>query len=127
MRFLVSLLFLIPLAAQAPQGGPPQGGRGMSEPRNLRILKPDEIQTTMRSFTAGLGVRCDFCHVQGNFSSDENRVKLTARNMIAMVQQINTHFGGNPRVTCYTCHRGETEPKSAPQAAATATPTTPGR
>ncbi len=98
----------------------------MQEPKNLKILKPDEVMNTMRTFTSGLGVRCDFCHIQGDFASDENRVKLTARNMIAMVQQINTHFGGNPKVTCYTCHRGETEPKSAPPAAAAATPL-PGR
>jgi hypothetical protein len=123
MRLLIPVLFLMPLAAQPPQGGPPQGG----EPHNLKVLKPEEVRPMMRTFTAGLGVRCEFCHMQGDFASDENRRKLTARNMIAMVQQINTHFGGNPRVTCYTCHRGETEPKSAPPAAAAAEPAPPGR
>ena len=74
----------------------------------------------MRSFTAGLGVRCDFCHVQGDRASDENHMKVVARNMVSMVQQINTHFNGSPKVTCYTCHRGESEPKNAPQAATAA-------
>lgn len=97
----------------------------MQEAKNLKILKPEEVMPSMRSFTAGLGVRCDFCHVQGDRASDENPKKLTARNMIAMVQQINTHFNGSPKVTCYTCHRGETEPKSTPTPDAAVAP--PGR
>ena len=70
----------------------------------------------MRTYTAGLGVRCDYCHVQGDFASDENHKKVVARMMITMTQDINSKFPGaaRERVTCYTCHRGETEPKSAP-------------
>jgi hypothetical protein len=67
--------------------------------------------------------------VQGNFPSDERREKLTARRMMEMVKNINaTTFAsrkpqegdsplGGP-VTCYTCHRGEEHPVSAPPAAA---------
>ena len=110
MRSLMLVLFLIPLCAQ-----PPQGGRGMPEPKNLKILKPDELMPAMRSFTTGLGVRCDFCHAQGDFASDEKRPKLTARRMIEMTRDINqTNFHGRERVTCYACHHGEQEPKSAP-------------
>jgi len=111
MRLLISMLFLLPLAAL-----PPQGGRG--EPKNLKILKPEQVMPMMRSFTTGLGVKCDFCHVSGDFSSDDKRMKLTARRMIEMVGQINTNnFNGRERVSCYTCHHGENEPKSAPPAA----------
>jgi hypothetical protein len=70
----------------------------------------------MRAFTAGLGVKCDYCHVQGNFASDDNPKKEVARHMIEMVEKINANFpDGKMHVTCYTCHRGEAEPKTAPE------------
>ncbi len=129
MRLLatLSLACLIPLfAQQPPQEGGRQGGGGRTPPapKNLKILKVEPGQSVipvMRAYTAALGVRCDFCHVQGDFASDENRKKLTARMMISMVQDINSKFPGNrERVTCYTCHRGEAAPKTAPPAAAPA-------
>ena len=119
----LSLACLIPLFAQQPpqQGG---GGRTPPTPKNLKVLKVEPGQSvipTMRSYTTALGVRCDFCHVQGDFASDENHKKDTARMMITMVQDINSKFRGNrERVTCYTCHRGEAEPKTAPPATAPA-------
>lgn len=117
MRFLPALLFLLPLAAQTPQEVP-RPGRAPQEPKNLKILKPDEVRTAMRSFTQGLGVNCGFCHAQGDMASDDNPHKVTARGMIAMMRQANASFpDGKERVTCYTCHRGESEPKSAPPAA----------
>jgi photosynthetic reaction center cytochrome c subunit len=68
----------------------------------------------MRTFAAGLGVQCSYCHVEGDFSSDENPKKESARRMIRLVQKINTDFpDGKMHVSCYTCHRGETEPKNA--------------
>ncbi len=123
MRHLPALLAiaLLPLAAQPPQqegGAPPQGGPPQQEaPRNLKILKPEEVRTKMRTFTAALGVRCDFCHVQDR-ASDENPHKEIARKMIAMTQQVNAAFPNSTRerVTCYTCHRGEQEPKTGPPA-----------
>ena len=102
------MLFLLPLCAQPPQGGRPA-------PKNLKILKPDEVMTAMRSFNTSLGVKCDFCHVAGDNASDDKKPKLKARMMIEMTSQINTtHFNGKERVSCYTCHHGENEPKSAP-------------
>jgi hypothetical protein len=115
MRLLVStlalsLLSLTFLGAQQPPGG---GGRGA--PKNLKILKPDDYMAAMRTFTSGLGQRCDFCHVQGDFGADDKPQKVTARAMIAMTQQINTHFpGGDAKVTCYTCHHGAAKPLTAP-------------
>ena len=70
----------------------------------------------MRTFTVGLGVQCIHCHVQGNFASDDNPKKDIARHMITMTQVINGNFSeGKLRVSCYTCHRGEPEPKTAPE------------
>jgi len=121
------MLFLIPLCAQPPEpqqpppGGGRPGGRMMPPPKNLKVLKvqPQEIMGIMRSYAIGLGVRCEFCHIQGDFASDDNPKKTTARMMITMAQEINGKFpDGKEHVTCYTCHRGESQPKTAPPPAA---------
>ena len=68
----------------------------------------------MQSFRLGLGVQCDFCHVKGDFASDENPKKDIARKMIVLAQDVNAKFSdGKEHVTCYTCHRGAQEPKTA--------------
>ncbi len=85
---------------------------------NLQVLKdlpPSEIRPAMRAFSAALGVRCDHCHVRGNFASDEKPAKATARRMIVMARAIDAnHFGGQKEVTCWTCHRGNVKPETAP-------------
>lgn len=87
-------------------------------PKNLQILKDAAaIRPTMASFTAGLGVQCNFCHAPDR-SSDENPHKGVARKMMVMLNEVNAKFpAGDARVTCYTCHRGENVPKTAPPAA----------
>ena len=114
MRLFLPLLLALSLRAMGPQEAAPQQ---RPAPKNLKILSPDEVRPAMRAFTVGLGVKCDFCHVEGNFASDDKRAKLTARNMITMTREINAHFKGEKeRVSCYTCHRAEHEPKAAPPA-----------
>jgi len=85
-------------------------------PKNLKLLPADEnLIPAMRSFAAALGQKCDFCHVQGDFASDEKHTKEIARHMITMAKDINAKFpDGKTHVTCYTCHRGATEPATAP-------------
>ena len=88
-------------------------------PTNLKVLKvttrPEVVQI-MRTFTAGLGVQCSYCHMAGNYASDENPKKIAARQMIDLTIAVNSKFpDGKMRVTCYTCHHGETEPKTAPE------------
>ena len=88
-------------------------GRGAA-PKNLKILKPEEIRPTMQAFVQGTGLMCDGCHVQDR-SSDEKPEKVTARKMLEMVRGVNQNtFNGDNKVTCFTCHRGEEHPKSAP-------------
>lgn len=121
-----------PAAGQPPQGAP--GGRGpQPPPKNLQVLPKDttrqQINGIMRGFTRGLGVRCPFCHVgeEGadlstfDFASDEKPTKKVARLMIQNMNEINTRLAsvgdkpaGEPRVTCWTCHRGEQKPASPP-------------
>lgn len=118
MRFLLTMLFLVPLCAQeTPPAGAKQGGRGPQPPRNLKVLKvpPTDIRSTMGAFRVALGVQCNYCHVQGDFAADDNPKKEIARKMIVMAQDVNGRFpDGKEHVTCYTCHRGEATPKTAP-------------
>ena len=87
--------------------------------KNIQVFKgvpAPEVMSAMRSFTRALGVQCEFCHVEHAFEKDDHPEKRTARKMILMARQINKdNFGGGRMVTCWTCHRGSTEPQSAPQ------------
>jgi hypothetical protein len=87
-------------------------------PKNLQVLKPEQIRTAMGAATQGLGVTCTECHVAGDNSLDDKPAKLIARKMFSMTAQINSGFpDGKAHVTCYTCHRGQKEPLMAPPAA----------
>ena len=114
-----------------------------SEFKNVQVLPPTmtrpELIATMRTFTRGLGVRCNHCHVvtettpeeKLDFPSDAKEEKRVARVMIQMANQINGAWmerveaaeghapsasTGQPeqRVWCWTCHRGKVEPESPP-------------
>jgi photosynthetic reaction center cytochrome c subunit len=82
--------------------------------KNIQVLKgipSDQIIPTMRVITAALGVRCNFCHVEGHFDEDAKPPKEVARSMMRMMSSINqNHFEGTREVTCYSCHRGATKP-----------------
>jgi hypothetical protein len=104
-------------AQGAPPPGTPGGGPRPASFKNLKILKPEEVRAAMGSFVAGTGMKCADCHVQGAFDSDEKPQKVTARKMLEMVRGVNAGtFNGDNKVTCYTCHRGEAHPVSAPPA-----------
>ena len=121
MRLLLvsalAVFSVIALNGQAPER---KGGGG--PPKNLKVLPAGTdraaVVTMMRGFTTGLGVQCTYCHVQGQFESDENPKKDVARMMMKMVGQINSGFpDGKQHVTCFTCHRGAEQPLTAPPAA----------
>jgi hypothetical protein len=86
--------------------------------KNIQVLKDmpaSQLLETMRVFTWSLGVRCDHCHVPGNFASDDKEDKKMARKMLTMTMAANASaFGGQPEVRCYTCHRGQHEPQNYP-------------
>jgi len=105
MRLLSTALLLALVAFAQPPA-----------PKNLKLLPADDkLIPTMRSFTTALGVKCDYCHNVKDFSSDQKEEKGFARHMITMAKDINGNFhDGKVHVTCYTCHRGATEPATAP-------------
>jgi hypothetical protein len=137
MKYLAILPLAILLACTdnpAPQAAPQPAPK--SEFKNLQVLPPDipreELLATMRGFTRGLGVRCDHCHTplpgdpeKFDFPSDANPHKNIARTMLRMTMRINGDFISKlpreagateapPRVVCWTCHRGKTEPEAPP-------------
>jgi photosynthetic reaction center cytochrome c subunit len=113
-----------PPAAQPPFAVPPF--------KNLKVLPKDiargDLLASMKFFSQSLGVRCTYCHVgtEGqplstfDFASDAKEHKKIARDMMRLVQHLNTDhlpaITGLPdaKVTCFTCHRGATKPATAP-------------
>ena len=113
----LSTVLCISLLAQDAPPAQKKGGGGQPH-TNLKVLKDENIGRIMQGYRAALGAEnCNFCHIQGNFASDENPKKEIARHMITMVQEINGKFpDGKEHVTCYTCHRGAAMPLTAPPA-----------
>jgi len=111
------------------QQPPPAGQQAARVPQNLQVLPKDmtfqQVQQTMRTFTAALGVECSHCHVgtQQERAKDDNPKKGIARKMLAMTAAINKDMlkdvgepaaAGVNKVTCFTCHRGAIKPLNAP-------------
>ncbi len=130
LLLLAGLCVSSPLAAQAPGHFPPDSLINVKViPKTTPVM---QVVGIMRNFAGGLGVRCQFCHVgqegmplgQFDFAKDEKRTKLTARQMMRMVEEINRRLDTLPEhaqmtshveVTCNTCHRGVSRPMSLEQ------------
>ena len=91
--------------------------------KDIRVLKgipADEFLDTMGMFASALLFDCVSCHAK-DIITDENAFAIEtpriqrARQMVVMMNSINRlYFGGQPRVTCYTCHGGGNVPRSEP-------------
>ena len=86
----------------------------------LKGIPVDTFFEAMGMFASAMGTDCTFCHVsnayfdKNAFATPTPRIQR-ARQMIAMMNTINkSFFGGQPRVTCYTCHAGSQAPRSEP-------------
>jgi hypothetical protein len=134
-----------PGGAGASSGNPPPMPRTFRAPRNLKILpgslSGQQVNDIMNEWSRSLGVRCDACHAEANetmaadddsnlnFADDSKQMKVIARSMYGMVEEINSiHIakleGSGMPVTCGTCHRGHISPEpfvAAPKAAQTPT------
>ena len=114
MRLILAIALVLPLClvAQDKKKGPPP------EPKNLKVMtgmSGAEVIQAMRAFRTALGVECTYCHVQGDFASDENPKKEVGRMMISMTREINAKFpDGQQHVRCFTCHRGTNIPATEP-------------
>lgn len=57
---------------------------------------------------------CNYCHVPGDFASDDIYTKVVSRRMFQMTRQANSAWKdhvADTGVTCYTCHRGKPVPE----------------
>ena len=86
--------------------------------KNIKVLKgipASQLIPAMQFIAASLGVKCDHCHAEGHFDSDEKKPKETARKMMTMMFAINKdNFDDQRKVTCNTCHRGSAKPLATP-------------
>jgi hypothetical protein len=118
----VVMAFINSGLAQQPQ----QGDKPVEQThKNIQVLKglPDsQLIPVMQFMGTSLGVNCAFCHVntggKWEFEKDDKPEKITARRMIQMQFEINKGnkdiFGATGAVSCYTCHRGQTQPQVLP-------------
>jgi hypothetical protein len=114
------------IAASMPQqqGPPPKAENLKVLPKNISHRDLDRIMDT---WTASLGVHCNFCHVRNDqtnkmdFANDAKPEKETARYMFKMTSRINKKFFGAKKdslgmvmftgVNCNTCHNGTAHPE----------------
>jgi hypothetical protein len=111
-------------AAQAAPSDAPQLSENVF--KNIQILKGipvDQFMDAMGMFSASLGYDCSSCH-SPEIHTDRAAFAITtplitrARQMMTMMNGINEgNFGGRPRVTCFTCHRGNPSPEDVPSLA----------
>ena len=90
----------------------------------LSGLTVPEFELEMQLITTSLGVSCGYCHVRGDFASENNPHKAVARRMLEMTRSVNQQFfpeyrpaNGDSRlgkVTCFTCHQGNERPRTSP-------------
>lgn len=118
-------IVLLAIAGAWAQSGAPKAPAVTSEHKlaeeeykNIQALKgipAEQVIPSMQFMAAALGVECEYCHVAHANEKDDKKAKVTARKMIGMMMAINReNFDGRREVTCYSCHRGSTEPVSTP-------------
>lgn len=89
----------------------------------LRGIPVDTFFEAMGMFASAMGNDCTFCHVPAAYFdkalfAQQTPTIMRARQMIVMMNTINKqYFGGQPRVTCFTCHAGSQSPRSDPNIA----------
>lgn len=114
----VACLSGIPLAGQAPAAAKgPTAGQVFKNVTTtpLKGLTVDDFMGSMGVMAAALGFDCADCHTGAGtdkvvWEADTNRKRM-ARRMTEMVATINKeNFGGQPMVSCWTCHHGKDVP-----------------
>src|SRR5579871_5632660 len=107
------------VAQPAPQDKPLTSEQVFKNVRALKGIPVDDFMETMGLMTAALQFDCADCHVNAgtdkvDWAADTPR-KIIARTMVNMVATINkNNFGGQQKVTCWTCHRNRDKPLVTP-------------
>src|SRR5215510_12147756 len=112
----VILAFFSAVGVAAQQPAQAQGATAGQPSKTIQVLTDvptAQMIPTMRVISASLGVECEHCHESNRTLNTEK--KDVARRMMTMTRALNqSSFGGQLRVTCYTCHRGSSNPLAAP-------------
>ncbi|HRG58822.1 MAG TPA: c-type cytochrome [Bacteroidia bacterium] len=122
----ITVLFFIIVAIVLTQSFTNNKHDEDEKPINLKILPKDisgdELHQVMRAYSKALGVRCSYCHEKkegqqhADFASDAKKEKEIAREMMLMVNDINTKYLANSgkghfeKISCVTCHMGRKVP-----------------
>lgn len=111
--------------AQAPGGQAPQMAEQVF--KDVQVLKGitvDEFMDTMGMFAAATTKDCTGCHAPEVLGSSRDAFAIStpmiqrARQMTVMMNNINRlYFGGQRRVTCYSCHSADNFPQRVPNLA----------
>ena len=65
---------------------PLRAEEGESKQKNLQVLAAGkEVEAGMKLFSKGIGVKCNACHIKGEFDSDKMSEKLEARKFLQAV------------------------------------------
>lgn len=125
----LSLVFTTVGAAHTAAQQPGSAGATRPKLEVVQSLPESQLFLLMNNIAQSLGVGCDHCHVQTSpdlsrtpsnvggwvWDRDDKAPKRRAREMMKMVVDLNaSRFGGEARVTCYTCHRGVLAPSRLP-------------
>ena len=123
MKLVVA--FSIACASAAVSAQPPAASPAMVDTPTVKVLTGltvPEFEAEMQLMTQALGLSCGSCHARGNFASDASPRKPAARRMIEMTKALNAQYFPDytptdgqsrlGRVTCFTCHQGDTRPKT---------------
>jgi hypothetical protein len=86
--------------------------------QKFNTMPASHLLTVMQAFSAALGKECSFCHDPAHWESDEKHEKQAARRMFDLASHVNAQFFGSREdddaVNCWTCHRGQEKPETAP-------------
>ncbi len=110
------------------------GAAAFAGGRNLQYyskdMPMDDLKAEMKVLKNSLGVGCEHCHQvkpKRDFAAEIPN-KKAARGMLFMTDKVNKELftkeflgikeGDAPKVTCFTCHRGQEKPEVKPKDAA---------
>ena len=121
VALIVSMLSVVSVWSQAGPVAPQMAEAVFKNVQVLKGIPVDEFMDTMGMFAAATTKDCTGCHAPEVLTESRDAFAIStpmiqrARQMVVMMNAINrTYFGGEPRMTCYTCHGATPAPERVP-------------
>ena len=109
------------VAAGQGDAPPPLADSVYSNVQVLKGIPVDQFNDTMGMFASALLLDCIGCHDSKIATGDPKAFAIStpriqrARQMVVMMNSLNKmYFGGQQRITCFTCHNGDAQPERSP-------------